>query len=97
MKKAWSEKKASLEKEQERLVQHARILKAKREQLVATLSPADVAQYESMRKKHGGVAIARLEGRNCGGCGASLPTAVVQKVREEQAIRCPICGRLLYD
>ncbi len=97
MKKIWIEKKTALEQEQERLVQHARILKSKREKIVGALPSSDVEKYEAMRKKLGGVALARLEGHTCGGCGASLPTAVVQKVREGRAVKCPICGRLLYD
>ncbi len=97
MKQAWLEKKATLEKEQEALVEHARGLKSKREQVVATLPAADVKRYEAMRKKLGGLAVAKLNARSCGGCGASLPTAVVQKVHEGQTVKCPICGRLLYD
>lgn len=97
MKQAWLERKATLEKEQETLVEHARGLKAKRGQVVATLPAADVKRYEAMRKKLGGLAVAKLNGRSCGGCGASLPTAVVQKVHEGQQVKCPICSRLLYD
>ncbi len=97
MKQAWQEKKTALEKEQEALVVHARGLKAKREQVVATLPAADLKRYEAMRKKLGGLAVVQMNGRSCGGCGASLPTAVVQKVHEGQTVKCPICGRLLYD
>jgi len=97
MKQEWLERKAALEKDQEALVVHARKLKARREQVVATLPEADVKRYEALRKKLGGLAIAKLEGKSCGGCGASLPTSVVQKVHEGQDIKCPICGRLLYD
>jgi len=96
-KQAWLEKKAALEKEQEALVKHARMLKAKRGQLVATVSAADVERYEKMRKKLGGLAVAKLKGKSCGGCGAALPTSVRQKVHEAKMVQCPICGRLLYD
>ena len=97
MKQAWLERKSALEKEQEAIVQHARKLKARREQLIASLPAEEVQRYETMRKKLGGVALAKLEGRSCSGCGASLPTSVVQKVHEGQTVKCPICGRLLYD
>jgi predicted nucleic acid-binding Zn-ribbon protein len=97
MKQAWMEKRAALEKDQEAIVQHARKLKARREKVVATLPAADLQKYEALRKKLGGLAIARLEGKSCGGCGAALPTSVVQKVHEGQVVKCPICGRLLYD
>jgi len=97
MKKKWEVHKDALEKEQEAIIKHARALKARRETIVAALPSDEVAHYERLRKKLGGLAIARLEGRNCGGCGASLPTSVVQKVHEGQSVKCPICGRLLYD
>ena len=97
MKQDWLDRKAMLEKEQQALVEHARGLKMKREQVVASLPAADVKRYETMRKKLGGLAVVKLNGRSCGGCGASLPTAVVQKVHEGQVVKCPICGRLLYD
>ena len=97
MKRAWIERKSALEKEQEAIVQHARQLKARREQVAATLPTEDLQRYEAMRKKLGGLALAKLEGKSCSGCGASLPTSVVQKVHEGQIVKCPICGRLLYD
>ncbi len=97
MKTEWATKKAELEQQQQLLVEHARALKTKRARIVATLPAADVKRYETMRQRMGGVVIARLEGRNCGGCGASLPTAVVQKVREGQTVKCPICDRWLID
>lgn len=95
-KQVWLEQKATLEKAQEKLVADARKLKARRQQLAATLPPAELQRYEALRKKFGGMAIAPVQGRNCGGCGASLPTAVLQKINEGQEAKCPICGRLLY-
>jgi len=93
----WQEQKARLEKEQEALVAHARKLKNKRTQLAAAMPPADLARYESLRKKLGGLAVVKIQGRSCGGCGANLPTATVQKVHESKLATCPICRRLLYD
>jgi predicted nucleic acid-binding Zn-ribbon protein len=97
MKQAWLDRKAALEKEQQALVEHARGLKAKREQVVSALPESEVKRYEALRKKLGGLAVVKLQGRSCGGCGASLPTAVVQKVHEGQMVKCPICGRLIHD
>lgn len=97
MKQAWLDRKAALEKEQQALVEHARGLKAKREQVVTALPESEVKRYEALRKKLGGLAVVKLQGRSCGGCGASLPTAVVQKVHEGQMVKCPICGRLIHD
>lgn len=95
-KAAWMEKKAALEKEQQAIVEHARGLKARRETVTKHIPDAELKRYEAMRKKLGGVAVVPLKGRNCGGCGASLPTSVVQRVQAGEMVKCPICGRFLY-
>ncbi len=93
-KAAWVERRAQLEKEQEALVAHARQLKAKRETVVEHIDPADLTWYETKRQKLG-VVVVSMQGRTCGGCGASLPTSVVQRVQAGEKVTCPVCGRLL--
>ena len=97
MKQAWLDRKATLEQAQQELVKQARALKAQRSNLAKTLPPQELARYERMRQKYGGLAVAKLNGVTCSGCGASAPTSVVQLVHEGQMTQCPICGRLLYD
>jgi len=96
-KEAWQAHKTQLEQEQEALVAHAKKLKARRAQVVATMSAADVSRYEALRKRMGGLAVVKIQGQSCGGCGASLPTFLVQKIHEGKIATCPICGRMLYD
>ncbi len=93
----WLRKRTDLEKEQEAIVAHARALKMRRESVLKQLDPREIERYERMRKKLGGLAVVKLSNRSCGGCGASLPTSVVQQVRSGEMVQCPICGRLLYD
>ncbi len=95
-KAAWLEQRQALEKEQARLVEQARALKARRETIVKQLPQAELARYERLRQKLGGVAVVALDGRSCGGCGASLPTSVVQSIQAGEMVRCPICGRWIY-
>ena len=97
LKQAWLARKATLEQAQQELVQQARGLKARRSQLAETLPAPELARYEALRKKLNGLAVVKLTGLACGGCGAALPTSVAQKVHEGQMATCPICGRLLYD
>ena len=93
-KAAWVERRNKLEKEQEALVAHARQLKARRETVVAHIDPDELAWYEKKRQKLG-VVVVPLQGRTCGGCGASLPTSVIQRVQAGDKVTCPVCGRLL--
>ena len=94
---AWARQEATLQQEREALILHARQLKAQRETAAAELPAATRKQYETLRQKLGGVAVARLQGAGCGGCGAALPTALRQQTHSSELIVCPICGRMLVD
>jgi predicted nucleic acid-binding Zn-ribbon protein len=70
----------------------------RREALVASMDPADVAAYERIRSRMSdGVPVAELSGARCEGCRTDLPSGFVQRVRREAApLPCPSCGRLLH-
>ncbi len=93
----WTKKEAELQQERQALIAHARQLKGQREQAVNRVQPAMLKRYETLRKKLGGVAVAAVKGANCGGCGATLPTALRQQVHGGDVLACPICGRMLVD
>lgn len=93
----WAQKEAGLQKERQSLIVHARQLKNQRLPAAQRLQPATLAHYEALRKKLGGVAVVQMKGANCGGCGASLPTALRQQVHGGDVFTCPICGRMLVD
>lgn len=71
---------------------------SRRAPLVADL-PAEVAAgYEELRKRLGGVAVAKLEGRRCGGCHLDLSAAeyeALRHARPEDLPTCESCGRIL--
>ncbi|MCX7851827.1 MAG: C4-type zinc ribbon domain-containing protein [Caldilineales bacterium] len=92
---AWQQTQAQLLAEREALIVHARQLKNRRQSLSAQLSPDLVQRYEALRQKGDGLAVARVHHGVCGGCGASLPTAVQQQARGDTLVTCPFCRRLL--
>lgn len=58
--------------------------------------PRPLHQYEEIRKKRAGTAVARLAGSSCGGCRVSLPDAVRKQVLLRDAItQCPNCEKIL--
>jgi predicted nucleic acid-binding Zn-ribbon protein len=64
----------------------------------AGLSAAEIAAYDTARRHHDGVAIARLEGRRCQGCHLDLSAAEMDTVKatpEGTLPECPQCGRFL--
>jgi predicted nucleic acid-binding Zn-ribbon protein len=73
-------------------------LAAPRAELASRFDAGDLQRYERLRTRHGGVAIARLEGNRCGGCHLDLSTAEINELRALGAgelAECPNCGRLL--
>jgi uncharacterized protein len=53
-------------------------------------------QYEEIRRRKAGTAVARLAGSSCGGCRVSLPDAVRKQVLLRDAItQCPNCEKIL--
>ncbi len=71
----------------------------RRDRLATTVETMLLRQYEQVRKARRGLALVGLQdGKRCGGCHVQLPIHVIQKVRKHQGVvRCPSCGRLLYQ
>jgi uncharacterized protein len=56
------------------------------------------AEYDELRSRLGGVAIARLAGTTCQGCHLGLSAVEVDRIRKlslDEAVHCEECGRLL--
>lgn len=69
-----------------------------RSDLVGALPAAVLGEYEARRARQGGVAIAALDGRTCGGCHLDLSTSELEEVKRTPAgepAECPQCGRWL--
>lgn len=60
--------------------------------------PAEDQQfYRDLRARKGGRALALVQNGTCQACGISLPTGIVQAVRNDEVRTfCPSCGRLLH-
>jgi len=73
-------------------------LAADRDRHREALPTALLADYDRIRSQLG-VAVARLEGRKCGGCHLDLSAAEVDDAKDEASrsglASCPQCGRLL--
>jgi predicted nucleic acid-binding Zn-ribbon protein len=61
--------------------------------------PVDLwPEYDKLRARLAGVAIARLVGSTCQGCHLALPAVEVDRIRKlslDEAVYCEECGRLL--
>lgn len=73
-------------------------VRAERSEAAAGLDAELLAQYEDLRPKLGGIAIARMVGGHCGGCHLALSAVEVDRIRKlppEEPATCEECGRLL--
>ncbi|MGD8624872.1 MAG: hypothetical protein PVF47_12235 [Anaerolineae bacterium] len=86
-------------------------LRAEKEQLEARLAELEencaaararidagaLADYDDLRDRFGGVAVARLKSGICQACGVDVPTSMARSVeRGEGKHYCTVCNRLLY-
>lgn len=69
-----------------------------REQVQAGIDPELVTLYDSFAGLPGGIAVAEMDGRRCGGCHLEIPSAQAEKIRaatDPSGSTCPECGCLL--
>lgn len=73
-------------------------VEGERKALAAALPEERLSEYEAARRRHGGIAVARLVGSNCGGCHLTLSAVELDRIKklpaDEPAV-CEECGRLL--
>ena len=73
-------------------------LDERRKVAVVDVEADDLALYERMRARLGGVALARLVQGRCDGCHVALSASEVDRIRREPPdarVECEHCGRLL--
>ena len=62
----------------------------------AKLSAPDLAQYDQLRRRKGGVAVVEMEGSVCGACGVRVAAHILQQLGQaDQLARCGNCERIL--
>ena len=70
----------------------------RRESIVAQLEPPLLADYESIRQKTGGLAVAVVSDHVCSGCRTSISVMFCDELRKaRRVVRCENCRRILYD
>lgn len=98
MQQAWSTSQSELTEEEAKLKRAYLHLKKQREGLTETLDKALLQQYEYLRERKGGVAVASIENESCSACNVKAPSGVLSTLRSqsERLVTCPSCGRILY-
>jgi predicted nucleic acid-binding Zn-ribbon protein len=77
---------------------HLPPLEAEREAAARALAPEMLREYERVRTRAGGVAVAAMNGRACGACGTELSPLLLARVRRgDRPVACEQCGRLVVE
>jgi uncharacterized protein len=93
----WQTKQQTLEEELQQRKKEFLYLKRLREQTVGQVSATALEQYEHLRRRKNGIAVAKLEGDICNACHMQVPTGIVGSARNADVLLyCPGCGRLLH-
>ena len=73
-------------------------VRGERDLLVGSVDAELLSEYDELRRRSGGIAIARLVGGSCTGCHLSLSAVEVDRIKKlppEAPAHCEECGRLL--
>jgi hypothetical protein len=96
---AWIADQQALISEGKKLQRKFAQMKEQRVAQAGSVDRADLAQYEKLRKRKAGVAVARISDDSCGACFVRLPTGIISSARTNNRppfTACPSCGRILY-
>jgi predicted nucleic acid-binding Zn-ribbon protein len=94
---AWEQERTTLINRQEQSEARKHALQAQRAQLIATIEPALLQRYESMRRTKQGRAVSKVEQDACQWCRVILTPSELQRVRISTELQtCMNCGRILY-
>jgi predicted nucleic acid-binding Zn-ribbon protein len=91
----WSTQQADLLSEQETLQNELAELEQARSALLPSIAPGDLTTYEALRRRKGGVAVARVNERTCGECGVAISPSLEWQLRQGQLTHCGNCERII--
>jgi len=93
--KSWRQEQQQLADAIEELKISLSKLEKERQQALTGIDAESADCYTRLRQKKG-QAVARVEQGICRGCGISLSTAELQRVKGDRIIMCNSCGRILF-
>ena len=70
-------------------------MNVERTALLAHISPADLAAYEGLRDRKGGLAVAQVRGDTCTACGVAVSPNRKWHLREGDLVHCGNCERII--
>lgn len=93
----WQSQQQNIDEELQKRKKEYVYLKNMREQLVKDMDGKMLEQYEYLRGRKNGIAVAKLENGSCTACHMQVPVGLISSVRRnDQLVPCAACGRILF-
>ena len=79
------------------LEERIKVLEDKRKQFLPGIDPNSLSRYERVLNRKDGIAIAPVQGSNCGGCYMAVTNQMVNAIKMyDHLVECEMCTRILY-
>lgn len=93
----WQATQEQLTQQQAALRARAVELKQHRPVIIKVIDPDDLEEYDDLRPRKAGRAVAMIKDGICLGCGVAASSSRIQHARAEtELVYCGTCGRILY-
>jgi len=91
----WSDQQADLIAEQENLQERLAEVEQARLKLLPSIEAGDLATYQNLRRRKGGLAVTQLSGDACGVCGMAVSPSLKWQLRQGELGQCSNCERII--
>jgi len=91
----WSAQQADLMAERETLQARLAEIEQTRAALLPSIEAGDLAVYQALRRRKGGLAVVQVRDGACGGCGVAISPSLEWQLRQEKVVHCDNCERII--
>ena len=91
----WSAQQSDLLAEREALQEKLAELQQAREEVLPSIDAGDLAAYQALRRRKGGIAVVEVVNGACGGCGVGVSPGLEWQLRSEGLGTCSNCDRII--
>ncbi len=88
---------ADLKAEQEALERRISQIEKRRQAVTPRIDAEILRDYERVRERKGGQAVAQIRGDACSACGVTVAPSIEWKLRQGELVHCDTCGRILVS